>query len=146
MHDLYLSSNPRRTAREEAAHAAAARRLGLEVNYVSCMGDKSSSGRASVKANGNGAALIVVQLIGKIAIGTKEWPPMYVDAVNEEMEGLGELLRLLDVSLSTYERLADVARTMAADPLLLRGVDRLEEALLHFGYLNGKQVDTFITG
>jgi hypothetical protein len=139
-----------RTARHEAGHVVAARRLGLGVNLVSSVPDAANWGHTVITykldAPADGARAIVVKLMGYLVCGEAPiaWPPDYADAVNCEYEQLGTTLRDYDVPRSAYRQLCVVALEMAREEAFLRAVDLTAEAIDSFRFLDGAQVEAFV--
>jgi hypothetical protein len=145
-----MSLDRQRTARHEAGHVVAARRLGLGIKSVSSVPDDANWGHAVITYKldvpADGARAVVVKLMGYLVCGEAPiaWPPDYADAVDCQYEGLGQTLRDFNVSRDAYRELCGVAIDMAHDPMLLHSVELAAEAIHEFGFLDGAQVEAFV--
>ncbi len=131
------------TARHEAGHAAAALMLGRKVEEIEVTvgGLDTFYGRTRMEV-ADDFEDVVIRLVGYLAEGVAPvaWPPDYEDALDEEREGLGPLLRTLGVPREAYRALCDAALRLAADTEFRRRVSVLASALGACPVLSGEQV------
>ena len=134
------------TAVHEASHVAAAILLDRPVEHVlvqvgaSWVGEELGHARIPV-----GERLEVGQvpicLVGYWSEDRPGWPPSYEDALIEERESLGLVLRLLGATEAVYDDLVDIARRMLADPIFIRLRDAIARALRAVPRLEGEDIE-----
>jgi hypothetical protein len=135
------------TARHEAGHVIAALMFGRRVEEVEVVVGALDSryGRTRMEVECS-LEDVIIRLVGYLSEGVAlaAWPPAYEDALEEELEALGTLLRALGVPREAYDLLRDAAIRLADDPAFRRQVGLVASALDSCPLLTGAQVEELL--
>ena len=72
---------------------------------------------------------IVIALVGYATDGTRDWPPPYAKAREEELESLGTVIRLLDIDDEQYAQLVELTHDLLTNEHFIRLRDSIARAL-----------------
>lgn len=121
------------TAIHEASHCAAAWLLGRDVAYtwreVGSVLPGETLGHARIPITTLDGTQVPIAVIGYLSTATENWPPRFEDALDEEREGLGIILRRLGATEEKYEKTIEFCRELLEDEHFVRLRDAIARAL-----------------
>jgi hypothetical protein len=121
------------TCIHEASHCAAAWLLNRDVAYAwretGSVLPGETAGHARLPIERLDGTQVVVALIGYWSTNTPDWPPPFDEALEEPLEGLGQILRRLDATPEKYNATVEFTRELLEDPDFIRLRDAIARAL-----------------
>jgi hypothetical protein len=134
------------TAVHEASHCACAYLLNRHVSYtwraLGSVWEDEQLGHANIEIGPTlGPERLVIALIGYLSVNTPGWPPPFEEAVDEELEALGLLLRHLDADPERYRRIVQFTEELLEDPHFIRLRDAIARALTRFHFIDAEAIE-----
>jgi hypothetical protein len=118
----------------EASHCAAGWLLGREVDHTWVATGSVQAGETAGFASlpiGDRVepSQVVICLVGYWSVDTPDWPPSFEDALSEEREALGRVLRYLGATKQKYDATVEFTRELLEDEQFVRLRDAIARAL-----------------